>query len=110
MKRVSSKIAKALKKAGYPQEEFGMIYSAGMLVPYNAYYPDQCNAPYVMDVWLWLWREKKIYLNTNTQRKGIVCVYWDDTIINEIKDMKLTDPEEVISAAIEYLIDNNLVK
>lgn len=113
MKRVSFKTAKAIKEAGYPQYGHCEEYydSCGKVVD------KMCDmrklvfpCPTYLEVWLWLWREKKIYLNTNTQRKGIVCVYWDDTILHEVKDMKLTDPEESIIAATEYLVNNDLIK
>lgn len=128
MKRVSFKTAKALKEAGYPQgvlpkilkeKSFPMYYNEDFVpnyVYFYAYYittfdTNLCVAcPTYLEVWLWLWREKKIYLNTNTQRKGIVCVYWDDTIIHEVKDMRLTDPEEAIASAIENMVDNDLIK
>lgn len=115
MKRVSFEVAKAIKDAGYPQSnmrntffnkqgELLVVTNINDRIEYDIY------APTYLDVWLWLCREKGIYLNTNTQRSGIVCVYLDDTIIHKIKDMKLTDPEEAIIAAIEYLTDNNLIK
>lgn len=115
MKRVSLKVAKSLKEAGYPQIFIDYAYYEDNKLhhtedPYNNCRKIIAYAPTYLDAWLWLWREKKIYLNTNTQRKGIVCVYWDDTIIHEVKDMKLTDPEEAIASAIENMVDNDLVK
>lgn len=108
MKRCSFKVAKAIKEAGYPQEYCGEYFNKyGAIDSYLGY---NIARPYAMEVWLWLWREKCIHLNTDTSRKGIVCIYIDETIIHEVKDMKIADPEEAIIAAIEYLVTNNLIK
>lgn len=56
MKRVSLKVAKAIKDAGYPQdyenaEDTYTNLIGGIWVK-----------PTYIEVWLWLWREKKIDL------------------------------------------------
>lgn len=127
MKRVSFKVAKVLKDAGYPQElnDKNEYYSTNIdkdnpdyeitdepFTPYSfetsvyEYYV----APTYLDVWLWLWREKKVKLMltpifdemcNDTDKVGIVvpsCYIEAD------------DPEEVIINAIEFLVENNLIK
>lgn len=115
MKRVSFEVAKALKEAGYPQDYIETWYYGDKKIhhiddPYVESITRLFRAPTYIEVWLWLWREKKIYLNTDTTKKDIVCIYWDSTIIHEIKDMKIADPEEAIVIAIEYLVTNNLIE
>ncbi len=85
-KRVSYTVAKAIKEAGYPQYENEL---EGV--------PKVLYVPTYFDVWLWLWREKEL------TRMAI----WD-----KIADIKgnYFDPEEAIIAAIDYLVDNNLIK
>lgn len=114
MKRVSFKVAKAIKEAGYPQyghcEEFydshGNVVSK-MCDMHKLVYP----RPTYIEVWLWLWREKKI--------KTLLSPVFDDDgndrdkvwIAIEAKEFdEYDDPEEAIIAAIEYLVDNNLIK
>lgn len=72
-------------------------------------------APTYIEVWLWLWREKGIRFDvedlwdaefsypergcaSNTNQLGGICT------------PEVSDPEEAIIAAIEYLVDNNLIK
>ena len=89
-KRVSFKVAKAIKEAGYPQEynspcyvtedcikEYDRDYDGDMpLIGEREYKegqyinrfsyrdeecdPPHCYAPTYIDVWLWLWRENQI--------------------------------------------------
>ena len=111
MKRVSFNVAKALKEAGYPQN-------------FNTYYFDkECNTweysfaqkneldfnmlyaiPTYMEARLWLWREKdlRIYYNAIIGKVEIIG--------SNIKLSCIPDPEEAIIAAIEYLVENNLIK
>lgn len=108
MKRVSFEVAKALKEAGYPQplppdkiwhyNEEGRLYKGE--IKGNRIY-----APYVMGVWLWLWREKDIRIVAG----NLTCFIWQDTEY-EVIETAYSDPEEVIIAAIEYLVTNKLIK
>lgn len=68
MERVPFEIAKALKEeVGYPQDiedtvylNNGEEYTFDESNPLFKYVENCCcDAPYAMDVWLWLWREKK---------------------------------------------------
>lgn len=106
MKRVIFEVAKAIKEARYPQEwndteyyytENGELkrsddYEGNSIedIMYNQRFA--VPAPYVMSVWLWLWRENKV----DKQHLFILDP-------NE-------DPEEAIIAEIEYLVTNDLIK
>lgn len=123
-KRVSFKVAKVLKDAGYPQElnDKNEYYSTNIdkdnpdyeitdepFTPYSfetsvyEYYV----APTYLDVWLWLWREKKIHIDIDNDCYGVGCTSFDDTSFEE---HNTSDPEESIIAAIEHLCENNLIK
>lgn len=72
MKRVKFEVAKAIKEAGYPQDRKDVgyitekcsdrfnVYYEGNLTDNASRMVKKVSAPYVMEVWLWLWREKKI--------------------------------------------------
>lgn len=121
LKRVSFKVAKAIKEAGYPQDSLPFYDNSGDIweddIKDNFYFP--CFAPTYMEVWLWLWREKKIpiecvknWTTTNNWYFNIVdLVKLTDTTDIESSDYSLySDPEEVIIKAIEFLVDNDLIK
>lgn len=76
---------------------------------------DFIDAPTYFDVWLWLWREKNIRFDiedlwdaelsypergcaSNTNQLGGICT------------PEVSDPEEAVVAAIEYLVKQNLLK
>ena len=108
MKRVSFKVATALKEAGYPQiGEYW--YDGSGLCCYSESDLDELQnhfyaAPYVLEVWLWLWREKGIIIKI-TQCTSYV------SIGNKLfSGVPKKDPEEAIIATIECLVDNNLIK
>lgn len=125
-KIVSFKVAKVIKEAGYPQysgenywwkegsylsehtEPLVEIYKGDDYYDYRQYL---YYAPTYLDVWLWLWREKRIeievYGEVNLVLKNgyelLRDVSWEYVESNP-------DPEEAIIEAIEYLVDNNLLK
>lgn len=120
-KTVSFMIAKALKEAGYPQGEAelryvlknccfdSLWYKEGELVEkrwkiqkYNV-----ADAPIYTDVWLWLRREKGIRIKDTCE--GAVWV-WIDNESSRYIEVGTKDPEDAITAAIEYIVDNNLIK
>lgn len=120
MKLVSFEIAKALKEAGYPQDyiEYYYDYNECMQKRDRCYVNCQCVAPTYIDVWFWLWREKKI---------AIGCAYketykhWcananinagndEDLIIRKYSSGSCNDPEEAIIAAIQYIVEHQLLK
>lgn len=104
---VSFEIAKALKDVGYPQGLTTNVYltketeylSEGTLMDSFdaiAYMNNTVDAPTAIDVWLWLWRAKRIPV-------AIKFTYsWIDD--------KIEDPEDAIISGINHLIDNNLIK
>lgn len=117
MKRVTFEIAKALKEAGYPQygscDEYynhnGQVVSKFCDIN-KLIYP----SPTYMEVWLWLWREKKIRIEFNDIVYKIYdATEWVDNYgyhLIYLRNKMTTDPEESIIEAIEYLIDNDLIK
>ena len=124
MKRVSFNVAKAIKKAGYPQEKKDgtALYPVngefkGKLCGYNSDAPERDKlsivAPTYFEVWLWLWREKKCYIQQelcfkSNNESSFVCI----DKINHIAWVKSLsdDPEEAIIAAIERLVEKDLLK
>lgn len=104
MKRVSFEVAKALKEADYPQDEYGHHYYLNGVSCYGVLEDNNIYAPTYLDVWLWLWREKKSIIQVLFDGEW----YCQSTTANQA--FSSSDPEEAIIAAIEYLVDNNLIK
>lgn len=129
MKIASFEIVKALKEAGYPQEwndtEFfytengelkrGDDYEGNPIEDIMYYQRYAVPAPFVMEIWLWLWREKNIRFDiedlwdaelsypergcaSNTNQLGGICT------------PEVSDPEEAIIAAIQYIVEHQLLK
>lgn len=120
LKRVSFEVANALKESGYPQElnEGTVFYAENGLMDvydselYELFDPMNCTAPTYFEVWLWLWREKKIHLFTKGKdilEVEIVHACGTKMWGHEI-NIRNSDPEEAIIAAIDYLVDNDLIK
>lgn len=116
MKRVSHEVIRALKKAGY---KFTPIQSSFFVDDTNAWYSEEdaelYSLPYAMEVWLWLWREKKIYINTGITNGYTFAVVSSSTsetgrIVKIDKDFYAQDPEDAIIAAIEFLVEHKLLK
>lgn len=106
MKRVSFKTAKAIKEAGY---KFIPAPSSFFTNETNSWFDNEddelYSLPFVLEVWLWLWREKRV--NIHILNSEYMIFMRDRTIGGcSVKD----DPEEDIIAAIEYLVDNDLIK
>lgn len=106
MKRVSFKVAKAIKEAGYPfdHDVYDLLeYCERDINKWN-YWSRFVNTTYP-EVWLWLRREKKITIefrsNFATYIRGIE---------DEIQLGANSDPQESLITAIEYLVENNLIK
>lgn len=99
LKRVSFKVAKALKEAGYPQTKglgFDLHGIGGKPVNKDGY-----SQPTYLDVWLWLWREKRIYLQV---RHRVMFKRYG------LPEQNFSDLEKAIESSINYLVDNNLIK
>lgn len=112
MKRVSFKVAKAIKEAGYPQDYPNeKLYNddGKLLNVVTVHFVDDkekfCVAPSYLEVWLWLWREKKTWIE--------VLNFSEDFFVNinqkPQSGVVFDDPEVAIIAAIEYLVDNKLL-
>lgn len=117
MKRVSFKVAKAIKEAGYPQHnqlitDIGWYNMAGIYTNQLPTHWEGDNmfvavAPTYLEVWLWLWKEKNIKFSIEPNDNLSECYTTDlGYLISEFGD----DPEEVIVSAIEYLADSDLIK
>lgn len=105
MKRVSFEVAKALKEAGYPITGSSFCYNLdGELVEEWKPNKDYIDAPTYLEVWPWLWQEKdiKFLISEGT------CVIRIHGIFQ--KYFAHSDNEEAVIAAIEYLVENNLIK
>lgn len=116
MKRVSFKVAEAIKKAGYPQElkEGTIFYCENGLKDkydselYELFDPMYCVCPFAMEVWLWLWREKKKWIDVSFSLDEGNWTFMQNP--SPCDCGLYNDPEEAIIAAIEYLVENNLIK
>lgn len=137
LKIVSFKVAKAIKEAGYDVIcDYGYCVTDGIpcLVKTEEEWErhainnsdmqdflactcqqvegkDDCTAPTYLEVWLWLCREKKIKISAeiwHDKPNNWGSIIEGDTFYKELHGYN--DPEEVIIAAIEYLIDNDLIK
>ena len=132
LKIVSFKTAKALKEAGYPQDccnEYWikfknkpepLIINGDEALDFYENISDETDENYVeeyyavikyLEVWLWLWREKKIKISAeiwHDKPNSWGSIIEGDTFYKELHGYN--DPEEVIIAAIEYIVYNNLIK
>lgn len=79
-----------------------------------SFYGSAIAAPTYLDVWLWLWREKRITLEPS--KEGILVLecedengqlYYSHNIYSQDENK---DPVEAIIAAIDFLVENNLIK
>lgn len=116
MKRCSFKVAKALKEAGYPQDNSDYLYDKDGCFASRLDYEswgirtwDKIAMPTYIDVWLWLWKEKDIRIEVKNRQcsLGGSLIYHKGKYIAEIF---CDEPEKIISVAIEYIVDNNLLK
>lgn len=129
MKIVSLKVAKAIKEAGYPlqrfhtvsreQFEYGWgsgIYgeSPSILYPEDNDFVDMYFCPTYLEVWLWLCKTGITFYPAKYSAhnpSGWSCYYCDNMRIIDIDTFGIyIDPEDAIVAAIEYLVENNLLK
>lgn len=118
-RRVSFKVAKAIKDAGYPQDnvpitEIGWyniarVYTKQLPTYWEGDHRFVAVAPTYLDVWLWLWREKKVCIGILFDEGNCGIEIWYKQIF--LRDFEDTfDLEEAIIAAIEYLVNNDLIK
>lgn len=127
-KRVSFEIAKVIKEAGYNEpcdmyyHIYDDVYESEMSLEMtgngckdfiNSLNRYRCAAPTYFDVWVWLWRVKKCYIQPDlcfrdNNESAFVTI---DKVNNvAIVNSASQDPEESIIKAIEYLCENDLIK
>lgn len=110
MKIVSFKVAKALNEAGYPQATEYWYSKDGELC-YSLSDLDELgyiSCPTYLSTWLWLWREKKKWIDVSFSLDEDNWTFMQDP--SPCDCGLYTDPEEAIIAAIEYLVENKLLK
>lgn len=125
-KLITFEIAKALKDAGYPQKntEFRYVltnstfdhlwFKEGELIDKTQKMSinNLADAPTYIDVWLWLWREKKIYIDINciqcSEYNSEVSIYHEYGQYDY--EGKFTDPVDALIAGINYIVSNQLIK
>lgn len=104
MKEISFKVAKAIEKLGYPQLSNGFYTEDGTAI----YYPENCSMPgyyaitTYINVWLWLWDEKKLSVYPE-ESLGKWAVFEGNNVSRE--GYIYNDPEEAIANGIEYLLN-----
>lgn len=121
MKKVSFEVAKTIKKVEYPQgntdecyltANHNEFYKIGQIVDnadreWAVLTKHLADAPTYFEVWTWLWQEKDIHIEIIDSKITKQCY----ATINDEKDTILFNSvEEAIIAAIEYLVENDLIK
>lgn len=121
MKRVSLKVARALKEAGYPQDKHNVgyvtekctdrfnVYHEGDLTDNASMMIKKISAPTYLKawLWLWLWREKGKFIDIIKDCNGRFIALYGEEITESCED---SDPEKAIANAIDHLVDNDLIK
>lgn len=127
MKQVTFKVATALKDAGYPQDlsTYQKCYWSHCddirLFNYDEvdcldYWQLCCVAPTYLEIWLWLEKEKKIIIHPdssfteNGELKYATITHFIKNSSSIGQDYVYNSSEEAIIAAIEHLVDNDLIK
>lgn len=112
LKIVTFEIAKVLKEAGYPQNLENTAYynEEGMLVKPYVFCGGKeiADTPTYIEVWLWLWREKKKWIDASFSLDEDNWTFMQNP--SPCDCGLYPDPEEAIIKAIEYLVKNNLIK
>ncbi len=120
-KQVTFKVAKVIKEAGgiFPANEYYALFkdesnkgswqTETICCPSLGIIGECYAAPTYLDVWLWLWREKKIQIDVEFISSNLVgnFVLGQRVFTNGCYQI---DPEDAIIAAIDYLVDNDLIK
>lgn len=128
MERVTFKIAKYLKKIGYPQYPLIPCYQDDIIKEFIEKREDICDnvptyaCPMYIEVWIWLcdhisYIDKRKLLSISIFKGRIKwelsfncgCLDSDDDDGCDYEFIGNTQ-EEVIIKAIEYLVDNDLIK
>ena len=111
MERVTAKVAKALKETGYPIEIKSIEEAEKLGWQGKAFFTGTCTCglrPYAVEVWLWLWRKKKIIADIGSNERGILASIWTSEMDKIWDNMSInySDPEEAIIWSIEYLVEH----
>ena len=101
-KIVSFEVAKALKEAGYPQDYKNVVEDTYLDLNSCVW----AVKPTYDDVLLWLWREKQIYYGIDYERDLKLWFCW----VKGTERFSASDTEEAIESAINYLVENNMIK
>lgn len=108
-KRVSLKVARALKEAGYPQPPLTLNNCYGVngnnhTMADLMYHHGFCYyKPTYLEAWDWLWREKGICIEIKDNHYYTLAKVMNQRFHGD-------NPEEAIINAIDYLADNNLIR
>lgn len=125
-KLITFEVAKVLKEIGYPQgitdkcyltTDHNHFYKEGQIVEnedgeWTVLTKNLADIPTYIEVWMWLWRVKKIYIDINC----IQCSEYNTevSIWHDYGEYQYacqsTDPEVAITQAIDYLVENKLLK
>lgn len=105
MKIVSFELAQKLTELGYNKSS-----DRGYVID-NKHF---IEAPSYVDVWFWLWREKKFPISLMCdEHPDLMQWYPHSDITGEIGSFTDTvffdDPEEALVEAIDYIFENNLL-
>lgn len=116
-KIVSFEIAKAIKDAGYDNNHMrGLYYNdkGESLIVTNItdLLEYDIPAPTYIDVWLWLWQNKGIYIDTKRvfTTEGIRVFCTVSYGVNLYYVQYRINPEEAIIAAIQYIVEHQILK
>ena len=76
---------------------------------HKEYWRNVWSAPTYFETWLWLWREKGIQIPVGVD-SATIWMPGNDGNMHNRGFFKNDDPEEAIIEAIDYLIENDLIK
>lgn len=108
-KRVTFKVAKALKEVGYPQNTtwwYSPDGNVGDVIPD----PEDFAAPSYLDVWTWLSNKKHIFIDVKHHCTNCVEAYVETEICDKGLIFNEGNEEDGIAAAIDYLVNYDLIK
>lgn len=73
-----------------------------------SFYGSAIAAPTYLEVWLWLWKEKKKWIDVSFSLDEGNWTFMQDP--SPCDCGLYNDPEEAIESAIKFLVDNDLIK
>lgn len=108
MKTVSFKVAEAIKAAGYPPFRRDLSDCYGNVS--SDVVTHRQILPTYFDVWLWLSDKKHIFIDVKHHCTNCVEAYVETKICDKGRVFNEDNVENGIIKAIDYLVDNNLIK